>query len=265
MGLGSGIVRALALAGAVLLVAAAGTVRQERVEFAQGATTATLEGAVSGFDSVEYQVAAEAGQVMTVGLATEDKSVYFNVYRPGDIPGQSAAVHVGPRSGNDWTQRLRASGDYTVQVFLIRAAARRGDAGAYTLEVAVTGEPSPEAAPPSAGAATRPAAETTAETAAPGADVADALKGGPDFWEVAGVEPGAQLNLRAEPSTRAQAMARFDDGAVLRNLGCRMQGTQRWCQVEPAATPNLKGWVSGRYLKEATPEALKAAGQAGAD
>ena len=56
-------------------------------------------------------------------------------------------------------------------------------------------------------------------------------------------------------------MARYDNGAVLRNFGCRMQGTQRWCQVEPAASPSLKGWVSGRYLKEASAEALKAAGR----
>ena len=60
MRLGSGMVRALALAGAVALVAAAGAVREERVELAPGATTGVVEGAVTGFDSVQYQVAAQA-------------------------------------------------------------------------------------------------------------------------------------------------------------------------------------------------------------
>lgn len=242
MRLGSGMVRALALAGAVALVAAAGAVREERVELAPGATTGVVEGAVTGFDSVQYQVAAQAGQVMTVGLSSDNKSVYFNVYRPGDVPGQSTAVHVGPRSGNDWTARLRASGDYTLQVFLVRAAARRNEAAEYRMEVAVTGEPVAEATPPSAAAAAAGArAPAGTETGQPAADFADGLAGGPDFWEVAGVEAGDQLNLRAEPSIQAPVMARYDNGAVLRNFGCRMQGTQRWCQVEPAASPSLKG------------------------
>ncbi len=254
MRLGTGMVRTLALVGAVALVAAADAVREERVEFAQGATSATLEGAVSGYDTVQYSVAAEAGQVMTAGLSSDNPSVYFNVYRPGDVPGQSTAVHVGPRSGNVWTARLRASGDYTLQVFLIRAAARRGEAAEYKLEIAVTGEPAASAEAPAAGdAASAPGA------AEPAPDFADGLTGGPDFWEVAGVGTGDQLNLRAEPSTHAPVLARFDNGAVLHNLGCRMQGTQRWCQVAPSATPNLKGWVSGRYLKEASAEATQAA------
>ncbi|MFO1210082.1 MAG: SH3 domain-containing protein [Amaricoccus sp.] len=253
MEIGTGLMRALLLAGAVLVAAGADTVRQERIEFAAGATSATVEGGLAGFESVQYAVAAAAGQVMTVGLEADNASTYVNVYRPGDVPGQSTALHIGPRQGNDWTARLRASGDYTVQVFLIRAAARRNETAQYKLTVAVAGEPVEGAAP-----AQKTVAHGAAEAVQqPAPDFADGLAGGPDFWEVAGVEAGDQLNLRAEPSTQAPVLARFDNGAVLRNAGCRMQGTQRWCLVE-ATEPSAKGWVSGRYLKEASAPAAAA-------
>ncbi|MFO1143915.1 MAG: SH3 domain-containing protein [Amaricoccus sp.] len=251
MAIGSGLVRALLLAGAVVLAAGADTVRQERIAFAPGASSATVEGGVAGFDSVQYAVAAAAGQVMTVGLEAANASTYLNVYGPGDVPGQSTALHVGAREGNDWTARLRASGDYTVQVFLIRAAARRNETAQYKLTVAITGEPVEGAAP------AQKRMERGGAAPQPAPDFADGLAGGPDYWEVAGVGAGDRLNLRAEPSTQAPVLAQFDNGAVLRNAGCRMQGTQRWCRVE-AKDPSVEGWVSGRYLKEASAPAAEA-------
>ena len=233
-------VGALALATlAAGFAAAADNVRQGRIEFAAGATEATIEGAVIGYDSVEYQVAAEIGQTMTVALKADNPSTYFNVYRPGDFPGLSTALHVGPRDGNAWHATLRKSGDYTVQVFLIRAAARRAETAAFTLTVGVTGT----------AAETTPA--TPAADAAPAPDFADGLAGGPDFWQVAGLDPGDKLNLRAGPSTDAAVLARFPEGTILRNRGCKMTGTRRWCDVEARDDATVRGWVSGRYLHEA--------------
>ena len=234
-------------------LAAADAVRQERVEFAPGASEATVQGGIAGYDSVEYQVAAAIGQMMTVSLEADNASAYFNIYRPGDLPGQSTALHVGARDGNDWKATLRKTGDYTVQVFLIRAAARRAETAAFTLTVGVTGEPTAVIEPAQKTAAPEAKASDEAPVmATPGPDLADGLTGGPDFWEVAGLDSGELLNLRAEPSNTAAILARYPEGTILRNRGCRMTEAKRWCDVELKEGTSVRGWASGRYLREAS-------------
>jgi hypothetical protein len=213
--------------GAAALAAAAPAQEAQRIELAPGATEATVEGAVSGYAAASYLVAAGAGQEMAVTLASPNPQVYFNIYRPGDVPGESSALHVGARQGLAFRAKLSEAGDYLVQVFLMRAAARRGEAGAYALTVAVAGE------------------------AAAAPDLADGLAGGPDFWQVTGLAAGGTLDLRAEPGTRSAVLGTVPADTRLRNRGCRVEGTQRWCQVESTGEPVLTGWVAGRYLREA--------------
>lgn len=122
---------------------AAAEVRRERIEFAAEATEATAEGSLKGFDSVEYQIAAGAGQEMTLALTSDNTATYYNLYAPGDVPGESSALYIAARDGLDFKGALPATGDYTVQVFLIRAAARRAEEATYTLTVTVTGEAPP--------------------------------------------------------------------------------------------------------------------------
>lgn len=231
--MGSGSAR-LGILAAVLvglaLPAGAESVRKERVEFAAGATATTVEGSLGGYDSVEYQLGASAGQQMAVGLEASNPQAYFNIFAPGDVPGKSEALFIGARDGLDFSGKLTASGDYTVQVFLMRAAARRGENTSYKLHVEING------------------------TAEPAPDFADGLAGGPDVWEVAGVAEGDTLNLRAGPSSREAVLGQFANGTRLRNLGCKLQGAQRWCQVETTQGVPLSGWVAGRYLREAGPE-----------
>lgn len=81
-------------------------------------------------------------------------------------------------------------------------------------------------------------------------EFADSLTGGPDSWEVAGAGP-AGLSLRAEASQHADPVAHFPNGTVLKNLGCKIRHGTRWCKVERADAPSARGWVNGRYLREA--------------
>jgi hypothetical protein len=83
-----------------------------------------------------------------------------------------------------------------------------------------------------------------------GREIADSLSGGPDFWEVRGLGARDGLSLRRAPSARAPIVTRFANGTVLRNLGCRVRGGGRWCQVERPGDPAARGWVDGRYLRE---------------
>lgn len=72
---------------------------------------------------------------------------------------------------------------------------------------------------------------------------------GPDYWQVAGVASNDTLNIRSGPGTSNPVVARAPNGSVFRNLGCRGEGSARWCHLE---TPNgqISGWAAGRYLRE---------------
>ncbi len=72
---------------------------------------------------------------------------------------------------------------------------------------------------------------------------------GPDFWIVAGVPAGDTLNVRDGPGTGNAVIARAQNGQVFRNLGCRTNGSTRWCEVE-TRDGRIRGWVSGHYLRE---------------
>jgi hypothetical protein len=111
-------------------------IRQERVQFAKGSTSAVVKGRLKGDADVDYLVRAGAGQTISVSLKPSNPSNYFNVLPPGS---KDAAMFVGSTSGNSFTGVLPADGDYAVRVYLMRSAARRNEASDYTLTVAVTG------------------------------------------------------------------------------------------------------------------------------
>lgn len=123
----------VALIATALPAAAQDHSRTERVQFARGASSATLHGNVHGYDSVDYVVGARRGQTMTVRMQTTNASAYFNVLPSrGDGTALDGAANVV-----DWRGVLPSSGDYVVRVYLMRNAARRDEHANYTLTVGV--------------------------------------------------------------------------------------------------------------------------------
>ncbi|MCB1421024.1 MAG: SH3 domain-containing protein [Nitratireductor sp.] len=204
----------------VPFAALAQDVRQERVHFQAGTSGATIQDTITGYESVDYLLKAQAGQTMSVDMQTSNLSSYFNVLA-GNNP---AALHVGSTDGNQWTGVLPATEDYRIRVYLMRNAARRNETASFTLSVAIgAGNP----------------------------DYADGLSGGPDYWEVVNVPANDTLNVRAGPGTANQVVGALANGDRARNLGCRMIGNARWCKIEAGAEMRFEGWVNGRYLREA--------------
>jgi hypothetical protein len=113
-------------------------VRTARVNFAPGASRATIQGVITGRQSVNYKIGAGAGQTMLMSLSANNYSIYFNVFEPGVEPGRDAAAYTSDTDGNRFEDRLDKSGDYTIQVYLFRNAARRGVRSRYNLDVAIT-------------------------------------------------------------------------------------------------------------------------------
>lgn len=123
------------LALATTLAGAADKVTTTPVQFAKGTSSATLRGTVAGYDTVRYTVAARAGQTMTVTLGGS-ANANLNVYAPGVVPGQGEALGSTDETRR-WTGTLPASGTYVVQVYQMRAQARRGEKAPHTLTVAI--------------------------------------------------------------------------------------------------------------------------------
>jgi hypothetical protein len=130
------LVSMLLLCVVVTLRAAETGIRTERVKFAKGATSAVIKGQVKGYGYVDYLVRAGAGQTITVSLKVSNRMNYFNVLPPGS---KDVAMYAG-QTGEDFKGVLPADGDYTIRVYLIRAAARRNESSRYTLTVSVTGK-----------------------------------------------------------------------------------------------------------------------------
>jgi hypothetical protein len=135
------------LAGIIGLAAASRAAdRTEAVHFAKGHSSATMKGSITGDDGVVYQLSAAEGQTMSVRLQRSSGSCYFNVLPPGS---GVEAIFIGSTSGDEFTGTLSMSGTYRVQVYQMRATARRKETCKYALTVEIHGG-SAAAAPPEA-------------------------------------------------------------------------------------------------------------------
>jgi hypothetical protein len=200
--------------------------RNARVEFSRGQSSTTIRGSIRGYDGINYRVNVRGGQRLAATMDSSNASNYFNILGPDG----GEALFNGSISGNFADVIVPASGDYVVQVYLMRNAARRNEQARFTLRIEVTGG--------------RPIAPV-----AP--DFADGLSGGPDFFQVAGISRGDALNIRTRPSAQSPIVTRVVNGEILRNGGCRMTGQTRWCRVSRPDGSDA-GWAAGRFLIEAS-------------
>ncbi len=82
-------------------------IRTERVQFKPGASSAAIEGKIKGYEVVDYVLGASKGQQMTVSMATDNLSSYFNILPPGE---GDVAMFVGSTSGNQFEGKLPQDG-----------------------------------------------------------------------------------------------------------------------------------------------------------
>jgi hypothetical protein len=147
-------------------------ITQQKLRFAPGKTQTTISGEIAGRQTIDYVVGAKRGQTMSIKFSPSNRFAFFNLL----APGTGEALFVGQDQGNPgrFTARLGTTGNYIIRVYLVRAAARRGETSDYNLTVAINSV----APPPPAG------------------DFADGDAGGPDFWVVYGLTAGDRLNMR---------------------------------------------------------------------
>ena len=108
----------------------------ERVQFARGASSATIKGTLKGYETRDYILGARAGQTMRVQMATKSTFLYFNVLPPHS----DEALFVGQNQADpqQWSGTLPTDGDYRIRVYLVRAEARRGGTVNFVCTVSIT-------------------------------------------------------------------------------------------------------------------------------
>jgi hypothetical protein len=129
--------RSVLIGSALLLSGLAAPISAQttsRVKFDKGNDNTAVSGKVTGDGYHDYLLGAKAGQSMGVSLITEGNA-YFNILPPGS---GGEAIYNSSVNGNDATGvRLPKSGDYTIRVYLMGAAADEGRTVPYTLSMAI--------------------------------------------------------------------------------------------------------------------------------
>jgi hypothetical protein len=198
---------ALALLPALSLAAAGASLAADGIEtrplqFAKGASSATVKGTIHGRQTIDYKLRARAGQTMTVTVKSTNPGLAFNVLPPGS---QDVAIP-DAIAQQSWTGALPADGEYTVRTYLDRAGARRGEKSSYTLTVAIDGRASGSAGNQggNAAAATQRAGEGKFDATGPAMPCARA-KGQPMAqcsWGVARAGGGTATVVVTHPDGR---------------------------------------------------------------
>jgi len=75
-----------------------------------------------------------------------------------------------------------------------------------------------------------------------------ASTGGGELARVTGIAGNDVLNVRGGPGTNNGVVGALANGTQVRMLGCRMQGSARWCEIEMMTDMRERGWVNARYL-----------------
>lgn len=70
------------------------------------------------------------------------------------------------------------------------------------------------------------------------------------IWHILGLPPGQTLNIWSGPGTTFRIIGVLEEGAPVRNLGCRERDGGYWCRVATYGHRRVSGWVNGRYVSD---------------
>lgn len=224
--------RILCAVAAVLLsattVLAESIFTRQHVDFA-GWTGSAIDGVITGREFTLYQLDAVGGDSLTIRLHSPNSGIHFNVYLPGDGPGETALANSSITSGyipstDVFNGIVPETGAYTVAVYLTGAAARRDEVAPYAIEFDLldpTSAQDPNAVPL--------------------------------FFQVRTRNPGGHLNVHTSPGIDAPRLGRYNNGAILNDIGgCTESGGREWCEVM-AHGGGLAGYVAREFLAPVSP------------
>ena len=106
---------------------------REHTGFSPTTADVSVSGEISGYETVHYIFAGAQAQSVAIALDSDHPGNYFNLFEPGKRPGEDQALFIGATEGNRYQGTLQENGNYLVQVYIIRSAARRDETARYTV------------------------------------------------------------------------------------------------------------------------------------
>lgn len=95
-----------------------------------------VTGSIKGYQTINYQIIAKEGQTLKVFMQRFKGGAYFNV----TYPLRSCGGFNGSMYGNAFAMLLPKDGIYTVQVYMMRSAARRNQISNFTMNFSLSGK-----------------------------------------------------------------------------------------------------------------------------
>ncbi|MFC5388797.1 hypothetical protein U0030_02670 [Brevundimonas bullata] len=95
----------------------------------------TVTGEVRGYEAPAYVIPVAAGQTLKVTFKPGNTNLYMNVF---DVADQGVAAHRGDVDGEEAVIQAQADGTYMIQPYQVRATARRGETGSYSIVISRT-------------------------------------------------------------------------------------------------------------------------------
>ncbi len=102
---------------------------KKKIQFARGASSATVSGAVVRGDRDRYYLGAKKGQTMSVKITSQEDNAVFQIYLPGEEDALSGAGDGD--DARDWSGELPRDAEYVIVV-----GGTRGNA-TYKLTVSI--------------------------------------------------------------------------------------------------------------------------------
>ncbi|MBW6419694.1 SH3 domain-containing protein [Celeribacter sp. PS-C1] len=223
---------ALAVGALALSLPAAPLSAQESVniQFNSGSSSTTINGAVRGYEYIDYVLGARGGQTMVVSLAVTgtngNGTAYFNILPAGQDTG---ALYVGSNFSDRRAEvTLPYDGNWAIRVYLMGNDRDADKTVGYSIDVYIA-----------------PGGQSSGSSSS---GSSSGLLPEEDFFIVSLSNSGGMLNVRNAPRASGALLGKLSHGTPVRNSGgCTISYGQQWCKVQ--ASPNgVEGWVAARFL-----------------
>ena len=116
----------------VTVLPAAADDMARNLRFSPGSSGAVVSGRIQGYDTATYLLSVRGGQRLLVAMSASNPQNYFNIIAP-----MGNQIHNSSMGDDNFSGVVRQTGTYRIQVYLMRAAARRGEESRYKLSVTV--------------------------------------------------------------------------------------------------------------------------------
>jgi hypothetical protein len=107
----------------------------QRIVFAPGQKTITMKGGVTGYRSLRYLLAAQAGQVLSITFTSTRKTLYYDV-----VEGGHRLRDGSDGSFEDWSATVPTDGDCVIDVYFKGSDAKKNAEATFALTISLKSE-----------------------------------------------------------------------------------------------------------------------------